>query len=64
MYSRPANSSSRPSTSLLLALIALTTSFTETSYAASLFGSRFTWYCLTNPPMLATSATPGTLASQ
>ena len=32
-----------------------------TPNANSLAGSRSTWYCLTYPPTLATSATPGTL---
>ena len=31
--------------------------------AASRSGSRLTWYSFTNPPMLATSATPGTACS-
>ena len=31
--------------------------------ASSRFGSSFTWYCLTKPPMVATSATPGTVSS-
>src|SRR6266478_2641612 len=28
------------------------------AYASNLLGSTLTWYCRTNPPMLATSATP------
>ena len=60
MYSRPVNSTSRPPTSLLPPRTAATTLEIGTPYAARRLGSTFTWYCRTNPPSGATSATPGT----
>src|ERR1035438_1562082 len=49
-----------PPTSELLLCIADTTSEVETLYALSFTGSISTWYCFTNPPIDATSATPST----
>ena len=63
MYSLPANSISRPPTSLLLWRMAATTWSSGRLYAASRLGSTVIWYCFTNPPMDATSATPGTACS-
>src|SRR5574338_712807 len=57
------SSTTSPPTSALDLRIASSTMPIGTPYARSLAGSTVTWYCLTNPPMLATSATPGTEAS-
>jgi len=63
MYSPPANSISRPPTSLLLSRMAVTTWSSGRLNAARRLGSTVIWYCRTNPPIEATSATPGTACS-
>jgi hypothetical protein len=63
MYSFSAISTTEPPTSLFDRSIAVTTSRSASPYAWSRCGSSTTWYCLTNPPIGATSATPSTLAS-
>ena len=60
MYSAPVNSTSRPPTSLLPSRIAWTTVESGMLKASSVLGSMLTWYCFWNPPIEATSATPGT----
>jgi hypothetical protein len=50
----------RPPTSLLLARTASATFMIARSYDFRRLGSTVIWYCWTNPPIDATSATPGT----
>ncbi len=64
MYSAPANSTSLPPTSLFPSRMAPMTFWSGTLVASRASGSTFTWYCFWNPPIEATSATPGTLWSQ
>ena len=56
-------STSLPPTSLLDLWIAFLTDWIDRLYARRRLGSISTWYCFTNPPMLATSDTPGTEVS-
>ncbi len=63
MYSLPPISITRAPTSALCAPIACTTRITGIRNARSFSGSTSTWYCLTKPPRLATSETPGTAVS-
>ena len=63
MYSASASSSTEPPNSRLASRIAAITFITGRLYAFSRAGSSTTWYCLTMPPMVATSATSGTVFS-
>ncbi len=63
MYSRSESSITMAPTSALAFWIAAMTLVIGTPYAWSREGSRSTWYCFSNPPMEATSETPGTAVS-
>ena len=63
MYSASPSSTTRPPVSRLLSRMARRTCASGRSYASSFIGSTVTWYCLTKPPMLATSLTPSTAVS-
>ena len=63
MYSRPPISSTRAPMSTWWSPIASTTRVAGIPNARSRSGFTSTWYCFSNPPRLATSATPGTAVS-
>jgi len=63
MYSRSVSSTTMAPTSALALRMASMTRVIGTPYACSRAGSRSIWYCFSNPPMDATSATPGTEVS-
>ena len=63
MYSVSVISMVRPPTSRLLARTASVTRDKGMPKACSFRGSTTTWYCFSNPPTDATSATPDALVS-
>ncbi len=63
MYSRSLSSITMAPTSALALWMALITRVMGMPYPWSFAGSRSTWYCFSNPPIEATSDTPGTAVS-
>lgn len=63
MYSASANSTTEPPEAWLAFCRASTTAACVMPSARMRSGSSTTWYCRTMPPMLATSATSGTVLS-